>query len=78
MNYPSCYLCRQPVACGQHDGAGRPAHYGCLGMCRRCFQRPAVGAGYPHPDWCERCPQSDEDDTAKTEPDSANLVRFAP
>jgi hypothetical protein len=27
--YPSCRWCRKPVTCGQIDGEGVPAHYGC-------------------------------------------------
>jgi hypothetical protein len=27
--FPSCRWCRKPVTCGQIDGEGVPAHYGC-------------------------------------------------
>jgi hypothetical protein len=63
-----CILCGNPVTCGQRDAAGRPAHYGCLGMCTQCYQRPASGCE-PF-DWCSQCIQRDklavllDDDTA--------------
>lgn len=60
--HPECVRCGDPVTCGQHDGAGRPAHYSCLGTCQSCFSRPASTVGGV----CSQCARPEgwwDDDT---------------